>query len=129
MIAAHEFLEWAEFSGNYYGTRKDEVLDSIAAGKILLKEMEVQGARQVKKLLQKEEFLSVFIDAGEWEELKRRALAREVMDAEHLEMRRKRYEDEVTFMAEADIVIDNTTEDRDAAKREFDSLIESILSA
>lgn len=126
-IADGEFLEWAEFSGNYYGTRKADVVEAIAEGKVLLKEMEVQGARQVKELLPKEQFLSVFIDAGDWEELKRRALAREAMDPEHIEMRRKRYEDEVTFMPEADVVIDNTTDDRDAMKHQFDDLIESIL--
>jgi guanylate kinase len=128
-IAAGEFLEWAQFSGNYYGTLKAEVLDSITDGKILLKEMEVQGARQVKELLAPDQLLTVFLNAGGWDELQKRALARETIDAEHLEMRRKRFEDEITFMPEADIVIDNTTTDQNAAKQQFADLIQSILTS
>lgn len=128
-VAAGEFLEWAQFSGNYYGTLKAEVLDSIAKGDILLKEMEVQGARQIKELLPADQFVTVFVDGGGWEELERRALEREAMDPEHIEMRRKRFEDEVTFLPEADVVIDNSTSDRDAARRQFSDLIESILQA
>ena len=39
---AGEFLEWAQFGDNFYATSKDEVVSGLTAGKILLKEMEVQ---------------------------------------------------------------------------------------
>ncbi|MCD8493502.1 MAG: guanylate kinase, partial [Geovibrio sp.] len=52
-------LEWAEFSGNLYGTPRAEVVHSLAAGKTVLLEIEVEGARQVKNAMPKA--LTVFI--------------------------------------------------------------------
>lgn len=43
-----EFLEWAEFSGNFYGTKKSFVEKTLAKGIDLILEIEVQGANQVK---------------------------------------------------------------------------------
>ncbi|MDD3437586.1 MAG: guanylate kinase [Candidatus Gastranaerophilales bacterium] len=44
-----EFLEWAEFSGNYYGTKKEFVQKSLAKNKNLILEIDTQGALQVKE--------------------------------------------------------------------------------
>lgn len=44
-------LEWAEYCGNYYGTPKKEVLESLENGKNVILEIEVQGALQVRKKL------------------------------------------------------------------------------
>lgn len=41
-------LEWAEVFGNYYGTPKQPVLDALAAGRLMIVEIDVQGAEQVK---------------------------------------------------------------------------------
>ncbi|MGE5541033.1 MAG: guanylate kinase [Bacillota bacterium] len=127
-ITEGAFLEWAEYGGNYYGTLKGEVEEALAAGKTLLKEVEVQGARQIREQLPREQLRTVFINAGSWEELEKRVLARAHMDEAQLAERRKRYEDEVTFMPEADCVIDNTT-DREAAKQAFAELIQSALQS
>lgn len=126
-IEKGDFLEWAEYGGNYYGTLKEEVEEALAAGKILLKEMEVQGARQTISILPSNELVPVFIDAGEWEELEKRVLARAHMDEAQLAERRRRFEDEVTFKPEAAVVIDNTGGDVEAAKAQFTDLIQSIM--
>jgi guanylate kinase len=42
-------LEWAQVFDNYYGTPKQPVLDALAAGKLMIVEIDVQGAEQVKK--------------------------------------------------------------------------------
>ena len=47
MVRAGEFLEWAEYAGNRYGTLKQEVDATLTAGKHVLLDIEVQGARQV----------------------------------------------------------------------------------
>lgn len=44
-----EFLEWAEFSDNYYGTKKSFIEKNLNAGKNLILEIETQGALQVKE--------------------------------------------------------------------------------
>lgn len=126
--AAGEFLEWAEYGGNYYGTLKAEVLEDLEQGKILLKEMEVQGARQVVAMLPPEQLVTVFIDAGSWSELEARVRARAPISEEELEKRKKRYEDEVTFMHEATEVIRNYDGERDSADRQFTDLIQSLIN-
>ncbi len=47
-VAAGEFLEWAEYSGNLYGTLRSEVLGHLGAGRDVLLDIENDGARQIK---------------------------------------------------------------------------------
>lgn len=49
MIEQDELLEWAEYVGNYYGTPRSFVKDTIQAGKDIILEIEVQGALKVKQ--------------------------------------------------------------------------------
>ncbi len=49
LIKADEMLEYAEFDGNYYGTPKKNVEKSLAEGKNVLLEIEIQGALKVKE--------------------------------------------------------------------------------
>jgi len=48
-IAANEFLEYAQYNGNYYGTPRGFVEEQLAAGRDALLDIEVQGASQVAK--------------------------------------------------------------------------------
>ena len=48
-IAKNEFLEWAEYAGNYYGTPRQRVLELLDRGKIVLLEIELLGARAIAK--------------------------------------------------------------------------------
>ncbi|NLO97974.1 MAG: guanylate kinase [Peptococcaceae bacterium] len=50
MIKNQEFLEWAEFCGNYYGTPKFHVERALDENKTVLLEIDIQGAKQVKEL-------------------------------------------------------------------------------
>jgi len=129
MIARDEFLEWAKFSDNYYGTLKEYVEEGLREGKVMFKEMEVQGVRQAKASLDPADLVTVFIDAGPWEGLVDRALQRAHMSPEELERRRRHHEDELTFMPEADVVIHNRTlEERDSAMKTFEKIIEDALN-
>ncbi|NJM97366.1 MAG: guanylate kinase [Phormidesmis sp. RL_2_1] len=49
MIADNALLEWAEFAGNCYGTPKAPIISAIAQGKRVILEIELIGARQVRK--------------------------------------------------------------------------------
>ncbi|HJV93052.1 MAG TPA: guanylate kinase, partial [Azonexus sp.] len=44
MIDRHEFLEWAEVHGNFYGTSKTWIADQLAGGRDVLLEIDWQGA-------------------------------------------------------------------------------------
>jgi guanylate kinase len=58
-IAAEDFLEFATYSGNLYGTLRSEVERRLAAGHSVVLEIEVQGARQVRAAMR--ESVQVFI--------------------------------------------------------------------
>jgi len=66
-IASNEFLEWAEFAGNRYGTPRKAVEDSLRVGKSVLLEIEIAGAKQVKAKVP--EAILVFLEPPTWEEL------------------------------------------------------------
>jgi guanylate kinase len=61
LIAAGEFLEWAEYAGNRYGTLRREVRAVLSAGKHVLLDIEVQGAQQVQRKCPPPESISVFV--------------------------------------------------------------------
>ena len=74
MIAAGEFLEWAEFAGNRYGTPKTPVSNWRSLGKHVLLEIEIAGARQIRAT--QSDALLVFISPPSWEALKSRLTSR-----------------------------------------------------
>ena len=59
MVAADEFLEYAEVFGNYYGTARRSLQEATAAGRDLLLDIDVQGARQVREKLS--DAVSIFV--------------------------------------------------------------------
>lgn len=123
---AGEFLEWAAYGGNYYGTLKGQIMQSLDAGKLVVREVEVQGARQILKLFPKEVLRIIYIDAGSWESLERRITARAPIDAPELLARRKRWEDEITFKPHVDIVIQNPDGGLEQAKKDFIIAIQKL---
>ena len=68
-------LEHAEVFGNFYGTPKDKVDEAIAAGKVVILEIDVQGGKQIKKLYP--DTVMVFILAPTAKELAGRLRGRE----------------------------------------------------
>jgi guanylate kinase len=59
MIAANEFLEYADVFGNYYGTARKSLADAAQHGRDLLLDIDVQGAAQVRRNMP--EAVSIFI--------------------------------------------------------------------
>jgi len=125
-VARGEFLEWAQYGLHLYGTLKDELLPPLLAGEVVILEIEVQGVEQLHTLLPKSQMTVIYIDAGSWEVVKGRVLARAPIAPAELEKRYERYLKEVEFKQYADIVVDNSTAEIEKAKNEFSALIESI---
>ncbi|PKL48356.1 MAG: guanylate kinase [Planctomycetes bacterium HGW-Planctomycetes-1] len=59
-IKAGNFIEYAEVFGNLYGTPKDKLAQALEQGRIVLLEIDVQGARQVKKLYPEAKLIFIF---------------------------------------------------------------------
>ena len=66
-VRADEFLEWAEFAGSRYGTPSAPVEEALLAGRSVILEIEIDGAKQVKAHLP--QAILVFLEPPTWEEL------------------------------------------------------------
>ena len=106
-IANNEFMEWAEFAGNLYGTLESEVQRQRIAGKHVLLEIEIQGARQVKLVHPEAEL--IFISPPSWEELEGRIRSRGTDSEERIRQRLVLAQDELAAASEFDHVFVNTT--------------------
>jgi len=126
-VAEGDFIEWVQYGGHYYGSLTKEILAPLQEGKVILDEMEVQGVRQVKAIIPPKQFVSIFIDAGPWEELERRVRARAPITEAELEERKKRYNDEMNFKAEATYVVQNPIGKLEEAKKKFEDILNSLL--
>lgn len=73
-IENNEFLEWAKYSDNYYGTKKEFVLNSLKNGVSVILEIEAQGAKKVMQ--EHPECVSIFIMPPNMEELEKRLRGR-----------------------------------------------------
>lgn len=80
-----EFLEWAEFSGNMYGTQRPYVKEKLAQGKNLILELDTQGALNVKKIMP--EATLIFILPPSFEELEARLRGRHTETEEAIQKR------------------------------------------
>ena len=84
-ISNDEFLEWAEFSGNHYGTKKAFVQDCLNNGENLILEIDTKGALNVKKIMPEAEL--IFIAPPSLEELEARLRGRHTETEEAIQKR------------------------------------------
>ena len=80
MIANGEFIEYACYNGNYYGTPKFFVEDMLSKGKNVILEIEVQGAVQVKKIVPDATFVFIAPESREILEARLRGRGTETDD-------------------------------------------------
>ena len=125
-IEAGEFLEWAEYAGNLYGTIKSEIFPALQNGKLVFREVEVEGARNIKKEIAPELLRIIFVDAGSWKNLERRIVDRASISEEELQKRKERYADEVSFQKSADYTIKNLDGGLNGAKRQLWKIITEL---
>jgi guanylate kinase len=107
LVESGGLLEWAEFAGNLYGTPRQPVLDNLAAGRPVVLEIDLQGARQVRALMPAAKL--VFLAPPSWDELVRRLTGRGTEDAEVVERRLAVARDEMAAEPEFDVTLVNTS--------------------
>ncbi len=106
MIEGGEMLEYAVVHGhNKYGTPKGPVLEALAHGKMVILEIDIQGARQVKQAMNEADL--IFIAPPSWEELVRRLEGRGTESKEEQARRLKSAEVEMKAQTEFDHVVIN----------------------
>ena len=106
MIAAGDMLEYAVVHGqNKYGTPKQPVVAALAAGRQVILEIDIQGARQVKKAWPEAKL--VFIAPPSWDELVSRLKGRGTETAEEQARRLETAKLELSAQDEFDYVVNN----------------------
>lgn len=104
-IEKGEFLEWAEYAGNYYGTPRHNVEKQMSLGKIVLLEIELVGARAIAESLP--EAYRIFILPPSLDELERRLRDRGTESEAAITKRLARAKAELAASSEFDLQIIN----------------------
>lgn len=88
-----KFLEYAEFAGNFYGTKKKYIEECLNDGKNIILEIDTKGALQVKKRMP--EAVLIFICPPSFEELEKRLRGRHTEDEATIQRRLSQAKDEL----------------------------------
>lgn len=121
MVENDDLLEYAFVHTNYYGTPKKFVFDEIEKGEIVLLEIDVQGALQIKEKYKEAVF--IFLLPPTMSELKNRLIKRDTENEEEINTRYKNAFKEIDFVGEYDYFVVN----REVSQAVKD--IENIIAA
>jgi guanylate kinase len=105
MIERGQFLEYAEYVGDYYGTPADHVAQALHSRHDVLLELELVGARQVKKAIPGA--VMIFVAPPTLSELERRLRGRGTDTAEKVNKRLERAREEIRSVQEFDYLVVN----------------------
>lgn len=106
LVAEDALLEWAEVHGQHrYGTPRGPVDEALAQGRPVILEIDLQGARQVKRHMPEAQL--VFLAPPSWEELVSRLVGRATEDEATRERRLQTARDELECQHEADHIVVN----------------------
>ena len=118
-IAQEEFLEYAEYVGNFYGTPKRYVDTAMEEGKDVILDIEVQGAAQVSA--KRPDVVRIFIAPPSWSELETRLTQRGTDTPEKVQQRLQRAKEEVENAHVYDYFVINDSVER--AVLELDAIM------
>jgi guanylate kinase len=121
MIEEDAFIEWAQYVGNYYGTPRKFVEETLAQGRDILLEIEVQGAMQVKRRFPQGVF--IFLVPPSMEELRMRILHRGTESEAAIARRLMEASNEYKWIHEYDYVVIN--DEVEKACRRIQAIIEA----
>jgi guanylate kinase len=110
LIESGELIEWAEYAGNLYGTPRSWAQAQIAAGHVVILDIEVQGALQIRDTVG--DALLIFLAPPDLDELERRLRGRGTEDDEIVERRLDEARRELDQRTAFDVVVVNDDVDR-----------------
>ena len=123
LIIKEHFLEWQNVHGFYYGTSTSSLENATENDKIMLIEMDVKGSMTIKKLFPDQTF-SIFIMPPSISQLRERLRSRGTDSERRINIRLKRFQEEMEFREKFDYVMIN--EDLDLAKIELQKTINKL---
>ena len=119
LIAKDDFFEWAQVFDNYYGTSKQAIESQLAVGIDVFLDIDWQGARQVRKIM--DDVKTIFILPPSKQELEQRLNNRGQDSAEIIAGRMAQAQSETSHYDEYDFVVVN--DDFDTALSEIESIV------
>ncbi|SFE09291.1 guanylate kinase [Actinopolyspora alba] len=120
MVAAGEMLEYARYAGNYYGTPRAPVERALAAGRPAVLEIELQGARQVRRSMPDARL--VMLLPPSWDDLVHRLTGRMTEDSEVVRQRLETARAELAARTEFDATVVNAD-----VRKAVDELVRLIV--
>ncbi len=128
-IATGEFLEFAEVHGKtLYGTLREKLLQPKNEGKIVIREFDVQGFKQAREKLNRDDYISIFVNIeGGKKELIKRITGRAPISDEELAARMVSYDQEVAHIDLYDHVVYSKTGKIKAMIEETEKIIRTSI--
>lgn len=124
-ISEGRFLEWAEYSGNLYGTPEPPLEEFMSRGLSVILEIELQGARKVRE--KRPDAVMIFVRAPSLEETRRRLEGRATETSEAMQSRMDTAVREVSASGEFDLELING--DRESARQSMLELMQNIVES
>jgi guanylate kinase len=121
MIAKHQFLEWANVYGNYYGVPKDEITSALSKGIDTIVKVDVQGATTIKKILPQAVF--IFLVPPSMEALEKRLRRRRSESSTDLALRLEKAKGEIKSLPLFDYVITSRQNKLDEVVSQIDAIV------
>ncbi|HEV3476942.1 MAG TPA: guanylate kinase [Rubrobacteraceae bacterium] len=123
-IDEDRLLEWAEYSGNLYGTPKESVEELLQKGRSVILRIELQGARQIKE--RRPDAVMVFVRAPSLEETRRRLESRATETSESVENRMATALKEIAARDEFDYEVVNG--EYEQARKDMIETLQSVVA-
>ncbi len=95
MVQRNDLLEYAQYSGNCYGTPRSAVEEHLKAGRNVILEIDVQGALQVMDRC--DDYVSVFLTVPSMEELEKRLRGRGTEEESRVQSRMEAAKEELEY--------------------------------
>ncbi|MCQ2794510.1 MAG: guanylate kinase [Bacilli bacterium] len=124
-IKNHDLLEYNQYVGHYYGTSKSQIEKVRRQGKNVMLEIDVNGAKNVKKAFPASEVLSFFIVPPSLKELAKRIKGRSTENASTIKKRLAKARVELKLKNRFDYVVINDKVDR--AAKEIRQIIKATI--
>lgn len=108
MVKDEELLEYAiVHSNNYYGTSKKDIMEPVGSGAVVVREVDIQGFQSIRKIVPKENLVSIFMKVMDQDDLKQRILRRGEMTEDELKRRMDSYLKEISQADQCNYQIEN----------------------
>jgi len=121
IIEKHQFLEWANVYGNYYGVPKDEITSALSKGVDAIVKVDVQGAATIKEILPQAVF--IFLTPSSVEELEKRLKRRRSESSTDLALRLEKAKGEIKSLPLFDYVITSRQNKLDEVVSQIDAIV------